>query len=165
MEGLSPGPTEVLPTVFRSEAHRESTVAASDDAGYSDLDDGEPDDDSSDGELDWDPDRERLLRTMRHQSSGEVAASRSGGSAAVVAPPTSNSSAKSLAERRNEWRASRGLARQKTVAEILAERRAAREEGRANGVAPPTGFDGPGAYELDKFYVKAYRRAAVSVRS
>ena len=70
----------------------------------------------SDGELDWDPDRERLLRSLRQTGQAR--------------PPPRSSSAKSLAERRNEWRASRGLQKQKSVQEIIAERRAAREEGR-----------------------------------
>ena len=46
-----------------------------------------------------------------------------------AAPPLERS--KSLAERRNEWRAKRGLSRQKTVQELIAERRAAREAGAA----------------------------------
>lgn len=82
----------------------------------------------SDGELDWDPDRERLLRTLR-QTGGDLHASRPLGSHAATV------SSKSLAERRNEWRAARGLAPQKSVAELIAERRAAREESRASTAA------------------------------
>ena len=39
--------------------------------------------------------------------------------------------------RRNEWRASRGLEKQRSVAEILAERRAARQERMSGGAGGP----------------------------
>lgn len=71
---------------------------------------------SSDDELEWDPDRERLLRTLRQSSLGTA-----------FSTVTGSPSTKSLAERRNEWRASRGLERQKSVQEIIAERRAQRD--------------------------------------
>lgn len=118
------------------------------------------DDESSDGELDWDPDRERLLRTLRQTGGGGTTGSSSyhSGSAKSLAErcvscPTSCSDGRLCCSRsctvaqaaakancvaprvvpgrRNEWRASRGLERQKSVAEILAERRASREAGRA----------------------------------
>lgn len=86
----------------------------------------------SDDELDWDPDRERLLRCIRQSSASGTAASASSGSssstAVAGATPAQLDRQKSLAERRNEWRAARGLSRQKTVRELIEERRAAREE-------------------------------------
>ena len=101
---------------------------------YDDEDDEYYDDEyyeSSDDELDWDPDRERLLRFVRQANPAAGASSSSAKSAAGNAPASgkdasSSERQKSLAERRNEWRASRGLARQKTVQELIAEKRAAR---------------------------------------
>ena len=72
---------------------------------------------SSDGELEWDPDRERLLRNLR----------------LTHADGNGNwTSQKSVAQRRSEWRESRGLPVQRSVAQILAERRQAREEARGS---------------------------------
>ena len=71
---------------------------------------------SSDDELDWDPDRERLLRLVRQSASGSSRQYTYTAEADAIP-------AKTLADRRNEWRASRGLERQKTVAELVAERR------------------------------------------
>lgn len=82
---------------------------------------------SSDDELDWDPDRERLIRFVR-QTQGSGSSRRSGF--------TGGERQKSLAERRNEWRQSRGLERRKTVQEMLAERRALREQ-QGGTAAPP----------------------------
>ena len=94
------------------------------DDDYSELGEYESE---SDGELDWDPDRERLLRTLRKTGGGDYSTGRS----------------KSLAEKRNEWRASRGLARQKTVQEIIAERRAAKEAQAPGGSSVPAARPSP----------------------
>lgn len=72
---------------------------------------------------DWDPDRERLLRHMRQQQStlGSVL---SGAGSSPGSPAEQRQ--KSVAERRKEWRASKGLTRQPTVQEKIAEIRAQR---------------------------------------
>jgi len=88
---------------------------------------------SSDDEIDWDPDRERLLRLVRQAepSGSRNTTSQSAGFDAA-------DRGKSLAERRNEWRASRGLERQKTVAEMVAEKRAKRKAASAAVQKPPS---------------------------
>ena len=88
----------------------------------------------SDDELDWDPDRERIIRHMRQQqqqqqrSSGQHPRARG------------DRSEKSLAERRNDWRASKGLSRQRSIAEMIAEKRAAR------GAAPRNALEAAAAH-------------------
>jgi hypothetical protein len=74
----------------------------------------------SDDELDWDPDRERLIRFVRKEATRQRELAARGGSANETPEPPRLS----IAERRSAWRAARGLAREKTVAEIVAERRA-----------------------------------------
>jgi len=88
---------------------------------------------SSDDEIDWDPDRERLLRLVRQ---AEPSGSRN--TTSQSAGFDSADRGKSLAERRNEWRASRGLERQKTVAEMVAEKRAKRMAASAAVQEPPS---------------------------
>ena len=108
-----------------------ASTPAADGSGSADVDDDGLDYSdyysSSDDELDWDPDRERLIRYVRQSQNG-------GGST------------KSLADRRNEWRESRGLERRKTVQELLAERREARAERERSAAAASAAMPGrPGA--------------------
>lgn len=83
------------------------------------------DSESSDGDLDWDPDRERLMRSLRAQGAGTPGGGSSQRAASGVG--TLLTPSKSLNERRQEWRAARGLAPQLTVQELLAEKRAQRQ--------------------------------------
>ena len=101
---------------------------------------------TSDDEVDWDPDRERLLRMMRAQQGGTPGAShRSLGSGSDASTPS-----RSLNERRNEWRAKRGLGRQKTVQELIAEKRAQRQLfGAGPPGAAPVAAQPPAAATLD----------------
>ena len=67
--------------------------------------------DETDDELDWDPDRERLLRFVRRKSHKD------GHDLTVARCEYGSDRQKSLAERRTEWREARGLARQPSIAE------------------------------------------------
>ena len=79
----------------------------------------------TDDEIDWDPDRERLMRFVR-QSQSNPGPRAAGLARKPVGLTSGHEQQKSLAERRNEWRAARGLERQKTVQELIAEKRAQR---------------------------------------
>ena len=88
----------------------------------------------TDDELDWDPDRERLIRYVRKTTLNVIStkAAKSTPEAAHAAPSANAAprprpvlqKQKSIAERRSEWRAAKGLEEPKDFTEIAAERRA-----------------------------------------
>jgi hypothetical protein len=96
------------------------------DEEYDDDDDFYSDSDeyfeSSDDELDWDPDRERLRRFVDRTAPSLGDGSMPANNAFSAAEPHQMT----LAERRREWRASRGLEPQRSVKELIAEKRAQR---------------------------------------
>ena len=121
-------------------------------------------DESSDGEVDWDPDRERLLRTLRAQGGLTPGASHRSFASDAATP------SKSLNERRNEWRARKGLGRQKTVQELIAEKRAQRQlfgagaPGAAAAAANPTAHPPAAAIDLSAASLVLDPAAQSSVR-
>ena len=152
---FSDGPS---PRYRRDSGDDPAALSPDEDSGDDYYDD---DPSESDGELDWDPDRERLLRTLQKTGAAGV---HGGGTTSHYSSGSTKSLAERCAlpaqtcslprvpvgpghvgspmldvargnmRRRNEWRASRGLERQKTVQEIIAERRAAREASRASAL-------------------------------
>lgn len=63
--------------------------------------------------------------------------------------------------RRNEWRASRGLEKQKSVAEMIAEKRAAREQFAARGASSSSQPSGSGSSSTNVLRMSAPLRSAI----
>ena len=101
-------------------------AAEENDEEYDDEEDFYSDSDeyfeSSDDELDWDPDRERLRRFVERAAPSLGGGVMPANNVDCAAEPRQMT----LAERRREWRASRGLEPQRSIKELIAEKRAQR---------------------------------------